>query len=102
MHPLMRPIGPGDIGSPRLLLITLASCVLVVTLVVCALLVGCSDDDEQASLLPTVAGPPPDRVTCHDFLGVRPDREVQRARTEANPHYCYIGGECFFRCPTRG
>lgn len=64
------------------------------------LLLGC-DGKAHVSALPTVQATAEVSpfVTCHDWNGVRPDKEVQVARTEKRPDYCYVGDVCFFNCP---
>lgn len=67
-------------------------------------LAGCAKGDEIKNVLPTV---PPcaeaidAMVTCHDWAGVRPDREFQRAKVEKseNPRFCFVGDVCFYGCP---
>jgi hypothetical protein len=77
--------------------------VMALLLVGCYLLTGCSGD-ENVSVLPTVPVPPNPvtaMVTCRDYCGTRPAREIQLARAERNPKFCFIGGECFFGCPPK-
>jgi hypothetical protein len=65
---------------------------------------GCGGDkeDDRVDLFPTVDSSvaiDERMVTCYDWNGVRPDKEVQLARTEKRPDYCYVGDVCFYNCP---
>lgn len=66
-------------------------------------LIGCGDSGHHGTILPTVPAPVSldAFVTCHDWNGVGPDREFQRAKVEKseNPRFCFIGDVCFYGCP---
>jgi len=103
MHPL-KPVGPPNIqfrDTPLSLLVFLLAVLCAVAVLA---LLGCDNDDEHQSPLPTVQGTvalQAELVTCHDWNGLRPDKLVQPARVDANPRYCFVAGECFFDCPFR-
>lgn len=69
-------------------------------------LIGCTGSDgDRRTILPTVASESIETfVTCHDWDGIGPDKEFQRAKVDAvsgskSPRFCFIGDVCFYGCP---
>lgn len=96
---------PADLEpvTPKLLTILMWVNILATVVLATVLLLGCSgDDDDRIINLPSVPVPsvPSDLVTCHDWNGEKPDKEVRRSRAERElGQFCFVGDICFYHCP---